>query len=123
MFEGRPLVKGTWRRLKEESNSMLSCEEGTWENWVLGSPGGVRNIRLYDPAGANAAVLKDYLAGTTAGEGIIIVPEFAGPFDVGDFHWIQIQNSWMQVRNIDASEREDSPRTTRLSTSPNSVAP
>jgi hypothetical protein len=116
MLESRPLVRGAWKRLEDESNSMLTCEEGTWENWALGSPRGVSDIRLYDPSGTIAAVLKDFPAGTTGGEGIIVLPDFAGPFGDGDFHWTQVPNG-------SAREREDSSRTTDLSRVPDVVSP
>ena len=90
LHEGRRLARGTWRRVEEESNSALGYEEGTWENRVFESPGGVTNIRLYDPTDVRSALLKDYLTGRTGGEGIIFVPEFAGPFGSDSFHWNQI---------------------------------
>ena len=116
MLERRPLIKGVWKRLADESNSMLTCEEGTWENWVLGSPNGVRNIRLYDSSDSVAAVLKDFLAGTTGGEGIIVRAEFAGPFGEEDFHWTQ-------VPNLGTGEPENSSRTTDVSPSPDFASP
>jgi hypothetical protein len=116
MLEGRPLVKGVWRRVEDESNSTLTCEEGTWENWVLGSPGGVRNIRLYDPSGVTAAILMDFLAGTTDGDGIMVRPDFGGPFGDGDFRWAQILN-------LSAGELDEDSRTTNMSPSRDSASP
>ncbi|MEO8257919.1 MAG: hypothetical protein ABI868_11290 [Acidobacteriota bacterium] len=89
LFEGRR-TRGTWRRIEEESNSSLGHEEGTWENRVFESPGGVTNIRLYDPADVRAALLKDYLTGRTGGEGLMFVPDFAGSFGSDAFRWNQI---------------------------------
>jgi len=90
LHEGRRLARGTWRRVEEESNSALGHEQGTWENRVFESPGGVTNIRLYDPTDVRSALLKDYLTGRTGGEGVIFVPDFAGPFGSDAFHWNQI---------------------------------
>jgi len=90
LLEGRRLARGTWRRVEEESNSALGHEQGTWENRVFESPGGVTNIRLYDPTDVRSALLKDYLTGRTGGEGVIFVPDFAGPFGSDTFHWNQI---------------------------------
>jgi hypothetical protein len=90
LLEGRRLTRGTWRRIEEESNSALGHEEGTWENRVFESPGGVTNIRLYDPTDVRSALLKDYLTGRTGGEGLIFVPDFAGPFGSEAFRWNQI---------------------------------
>ena len=91
LLEGlRPFEKGTWWRLEEESNSALQFDDGVWENWVAGTPGSVRNIRLYDPSDTKSALLKDYLAGETGGPGAIIVPDFGGEFGAEDFQWIQI---------------------------------
>jgi len=99
LLERRRLARGTWRRVEEESNSALGFEEGTWENWVFESPGGVKNIRLYDPADVRSALLKDYLTGRTGGEGVIFIPDFAGPFGSDAFHWNQVPHSfdWNQV--------------------------
>jgi hypothetical protein len=104
LLERRRLARGTWRRVEEESNSALGCEEGTWENWVFESPGGVKNIRLYDPADVRSALLKDYLTGRTGGEGVIFIPEFAGSFGSDAFQWNQIPhslvNEWSAVSRM-----------------------
>jgi hypothetical protein len=115
MLEGRPFVRGAWKRLEDESNSRLTCEEGDWENLVLGSSSGERDIRLCDPSGTIAAVLKDFPAGITGGAGIIVRPDLAGPFGDGDFRWTQVP--------VRAREREDSLGTAGMSPSPDSVSP
>jgi hypothetical protein len=103
MRESRPLVRGAWRLLEDESNARLTCGEGTWENWALGSPHGARDIRLYDPSGTIAAVLKGFPAGTTAAEGIVVRPDFAGSFGDGDFLWSQVPH--VSARERDAGSR------------------
>jgi hypothetical protein len=110
MRESRPLVRGAWKRLEDESNALLTCEEGTWENWALGSPHGARDIRLYDPSGTIAAVLKGFPAGTSGGEGLIVRPDFTGSFGDGDFRW-------RQVPNVSVCEREDASRMTAMARS------
>jgi hypothetical protein len=90
LLEGRSLVKGTWWRLKRESNCALKCDEGEWENWALGSPGSVKHIRLYDRLDTKVALLKDYLSGRTGGTGTILDPNFGGAFGDDDFTWVQV---------------------------------
>jgi hypothetical protein len=90
LLEGRSLVKGTWWRLKRESNCALKYEEGEWENWALGTPGSVKHIRLYDGSDTKAALLKDYLSGRPGGSGTFLDPSFGGAFGNDDFMWVQV---------------------------------
>ena len=87
LTEGLPLMKGTWRRLVPGSNSSLQANSGEWENWVLGSPGGGQNIRLYDGSATKSAVLKNYTTGAISGKAEIILPGFGGEFGDDDFDW------------------------------------
>jgi hypothetical protein len=124
--EGRRLARGVWRRVAEESNSALAEERGTWENWIFGSPGGVTNIRLYDLADTRSALLKDYLTGRTGGEGVMFVPDFAGPFGSDTFRWNQIpmelEAGW--VRRFQAADRVAIPRhSTAGSAQPSRMTP
>ena len=89
-LEGRPLVKGIWWRVPDESNSSLGLETGDWENWVFGTPGGVRHIRLYDSADANVALLMDFPSSSSHGHGTIVTPGFGGAFGDEDFHWSKV---------------------------------
>lgn len=75
-----PLTKGTWKRLPAQSNSKLRYESGEWENWILGSPGGGRNMRLYDPSDTKSAVLKEFADGASDGDAEFLLDDFGGDF-------------------------------------------
>lgn len=87
MTEGLPLTKGAWKRLPGISNSRLADESGEWENWVLGSPGGGHNIRLYDKSGTKSCLLKQFVTGIGNGQAEVIFPGFGGEFGDDQFQW------------------------------------
>lgn len=87
---GLPLTKGSWRRLSADSNSKLQYESGEWENWILGSPGGGRNIRLYDPSDTKSAFIKEFVDGTTEGDTDFLIDTFGGDFGGDPCRWFRL---------------------------------
>lgn len=87
LIEGRPLLKGTWRRVSSESNTSLRSDDGLWENWPHGIPGGVRTVRLYDSNEVATAHLCDYLCGRPDGVGRFVARGFGAEFGDEEFSW------------------------------------
>jgi hypothetical protein len=113
-LEGRPLVKGTWRRVPTESNSSLGEETGAWENWVLGTLGGARCIRLYDTSDIRVAVLEDFPSRSSCGRGSIVVPGFGGEFGDEDFDWTQISAAPLRNVSLDGHDARADTHTAEL---------
>lgn len=90
MTEGALLSKGSWTRVSADSNSKLQYESGKWENWILGSPGGSRNIRLYDPSDTQSAILYEYVDGTSDGETKFVLEDFGGAFGGDPCRWYRV---------------------------------
>jgi hypothetical protein len=84
LTEGTLLAKGTWTKLEGTS---LQADSGLWENWILGDPGGSGNIRLYDNSDTKTVLLKNFVAGTTEGDGEFLLPGFGGAFGDEPFRW------------------------------------
>lgn len=82
-----PLTKGTWRRLEEESNSKLREEAAEWEQWMLGSQGGRRNLRIYDASGTISLVLKEFVDGASDGDAEFLFEDFGGDFGGDPCRW------------------------------------
>jgi hypothetical protein len=82
-----PLTKGTWKRLPADSNSKLRYESAEWENWILGSPGGGRNLRLYDPSNTKSAVLREFVDGASEGDAEFLLDDFGGDFGGEPCRW------------------------------------
>ncbi len=84
-----PLTKGNWSRILGESNSKLRYESGEWENWILGSPGGDRNIRIYDPSGHKSLLLKEFVTGASDGDAEFLLDDFGGDFGGDPCRWFR----------------------------------
>jgi|SRR5712671_1535790 len=93
LTEGRPLLRGTWRQVTDESNVSLRFRSGSWENWPHGMPGGVRTIRLYDPEDKVVAHLRDYLSGRIDGAGDFLSTGFGGELGGDEFTWMLMPSS------------------------------
>jgi hypothetical protein len=101
LTEGRPLLRGTWRQLADESTASLRFRGGFWENWPHGVPGGVRTIRLYDPEEMVVAHLMDYLSGRIEGAGRFISTGFGGEFGEEEFAWTLVRSSPLRTASAD----------------------
>ena len=101
LTEGRPLIKGLWRRLPETSNVSLKTDSGFWENWPHGTPGGVTTVRLYDAEGAPIAHLLGYLTGRSEGRGRFLAEGSGGGFGDDEFSWMLLQSAALNRTPVD----------------------
>jgi hypothetical protein len=90
LTEGGVAAKGTWKRITDQSNSALEYETGTWEQWEIGSPGGIENIRLYSPTDTKSALLEHFTAVNTEGPGSMIIENFGAEFGSDPFQWFKV---------------------------------